>query len=307
MDVEETKKIIQSKIEAESLTKQVRNEIKSYIHEKQNLREGFKETFKPLIESQDKVKEGIDNQQNAMIKQLQENQLALTEGLDKNRLATTQGFDKMDEVKKWDLLQLPDYEAIEEPEESEEIEKQKLIKKYTIWRKKCVLRIKNYMIQIKKLAVSKLLAEAEEPFDTEKEELFKSIISDETDEESAEVASEEATEESAAEKSKVATFDRDYFDKGLVYKGAKDILYEYKIRRPPSVYMDKSIEKVYGKLEKVKEYLNDIKLKLKDTTKFEFDEKEGFEIALPISGRPQPKTKDLIEKQYSKEICTQFK
>ena len=48
MDVEEIKKIIQSKIEAESLTKQVRNEIKSYIHEKQNVREGFKESFEPL-------------------------------------------------------------------------------------------------------------------------------------------------------------------------------------------------------------------------------------------------------------------
>ena len=51
-----------------------------------------------------------------MIKQLQENQLALSEGLAKNRLAITQGFDKMDEVKKWDLQQLPGYEAIEEPE-----------------------------------------------------------------------------------------------------------------------------------------------------------------------------------------------
>ena len=116
MDVEETKKIIQSKIEAEAATKNVRSKIKSYIHEKQNLREGFKETFKPLIKSQDKVKESIDNQQNAMIKQLQENQLALTQGLDKNRLAITQGFDEMDDVKKWDLQQLPGYEAIEEPE-----------------------------------------------------------------------------------------------------------------------------------------------------------------------------------------------
>ena len=116
MDVEETKKIIQSKIEAEAVTKQVRNEIKSYIHEKQNLR-GFKETFKPLIKSQDKVKESIDNQQNAMIEQLQKNQLALTEGLDKNRLAIIQGFDKMDEIKKWDLQQLPGYEAIEEEPE----------------------------------------------------------------------------------------------------------------------------------------------------------------------------------------------
>ena len=48
-----------------------------------------------------------------MIEQLQKNQLPLTEGLDKNRLAITQGFDKMDDVKKWDLLQLPGYEANE--------------------------------------------------------------------------------------------------------------------------------------------------------------------------------------------------
>ena len=86
------------------------------------MREGFKETFKPLIRSQDKVKESIDNQQNAMIKQLQKNQLALTEGLDKNRLAIIQGFDKMDEIKKWDLQQLPGYEAIEEEKESEATE-----------------------------------------------------------------------------------------------------------------------------------------------------------------------------------------
>ena len=128
MDLEETKKIIQNKIEAEALTKNVRRQIKTYIHEKQNLREGFKETFQPLVKSQDKVKASIDNQQNAMIKQLQENQLALTEGLDKNRLAITQGFDKMDEVKKWDLQQLPGYEAIEEEKESQASEEAKIYK-----------------------------------------------------------------------------------------------------------------------------------------------------------------------------------
>ena len=35
------------------------------------MREGFKETFQPLIESQDKVKESIDKEQNELIKQLQ--------------------------------------------------------------------------------------------------------------------------------------------------------------------------------------------------------------------------------------------
>ena len=126
MDLEETKKIIKNKIEAGELTREVRSQIKSYIDEKQNLRERFKENFKPLIETQEAVKTSIDKQQNAMIEQLKDNQFALTEGLNKNKLAITQGFDKMDEV---DLQQLPGYEAIEEPEkeieekETEETEK----------------------------------------------------------------------------------------------------------------------------------------------------------------------------------------
>ena len=122
MDLEETKKIIQNKIEADEAAREVRSHIKSYIHEKQNLREGFTATFKPLIETSEAVKTSIDTQQNKLIKQLQDNQLALTEGLNKNRLAITSGFDKMDEVKRWDLQQLPGFEAIEEPELSEEKE-----------------------------------------------------------------------------------------------------------------------------------------------------------------------------------------
>ena len=35
-------------------------------------------------------------------------------------MAITEGFDKLDEVKKWDLAQLPGFEAIEEPKEDEE-------------------------------------------------------------------------------------------------------------------------------------------------------------------------------------------
>ena len=84
------------------------------------MREGFKETFKPLIKSQDSIKKSIDDQQNATIAQLKANQLALTQGLNQNRMAITEGFDKMDEVKKWDLAQLPGFEAIEDlPKEDE--------------------------------------------------------------------------------------------------------------------------------------------------------------------------------------------
>ena len=124
MDLEETKKITRNKITADEAAREVRSQIKSYIHERQNLREGFTETFKPLIETSEKVKESIDTQQNKLIKQLQKNQLALTAGFEGNRKAITSGFDNMDEVKKWDLSQLPGYEAtleaIKEPDMEEE-------------------------------------------------------------------------------------------------------------------------------------------------------------------------------------------
>ena len=88
MDVEEYKKLARNKIEADALTRQVRDVIKITKWEKQDAREGFKETFKPLIESQDSIKKSIDEQQNATIAQLKKNQLALTQGFEQfERLA----------------------------------------------------------------------------------------------------------------------------------------------------------------------------------------------------------------------------
>ena len=82
MDIEEYKKLARNKIEADALTKQVRDVIKITKWQKQDMREGFKETFKPLIKSQDSIKKSIDEQQNATIAQLKKNQLALTSGLE---------------------------------------------------------------------------------------------------------------------------------------------------------------------------------------------------------------------------------
>ena len=127
MNLEETKKMIESEIEAGALTKNVRSQIKTYIDQKQNVREGFKETFQPLIESQDAVKASIDSQQNKLINQLQENQLALTEGFDKNKLAITRGFDKMEEIRRSDMQELPGIEAIEQGEYEETEEPKYLI------------------------------------------------------------------------------------------------------------------------------------------------------------------------------------
>ena len=163
MNLEETQKIIQNKIEADEAAREVRSHIKSYIHEKQNLRERFTETFKPLIETSEAVKTSIDTQQNKLIKQLQDNQLALTDGFEGNRKAITSGFDKMDEVKRWDLSQLPGLEASEEPEmeeEEEEEEEEKGEEDETIEK---IKEIQNLIIKKNDLS-KKLIEESEEKF-----------------------------------------------------------------------------------------------------------------------------------------------
>ena len=77
MDIEQMKKYYKNKINAENLTKKVRDTIKLVDWQKQDMREGFTESFSPLIKSQESIKKSIDDQQNATIAQLRANQLAL--------------------------------------------------------------------------------------------------------------------------------------------------------------------------------------------------------------------------------------
>ena len=55
MDIEEYKKLARNKIEADALAQQVRDVIKITKWQKPDAREGFKQTFKPLIKSQDSI------------------------------------------------------------------------------------------------------------------------------------------------------------------------------------------------------------------------------------------------------------
>ena len=104
------KKYSKNKIEADDLIKQVRQRIKETTWEKQNLREGFNETFRPLI-SQFEEPEYIENPEGAekpkipkkknIFSQNQEmlqNQLALTEGLKANQKAITDGLSKVNRL-----------------------------------------------------------------------------------------------------------------------------------------------------------------------------------------------------------------
>ena len=108
MDIEEMKKYSKNKIEADDLIKQVRQRIKETTWEKQNLREGFSETFRPLISQfekpDDPKAQNIFTQNQEMLR----NQLALTKGLKENQKAITQGFSQFERLA--DMKELPQIE-----------------------------------------------------------------------------------------------------------------------------------------------------------------------------------------------------
>ena len=125
MDIEEIKKYFKNKNEADNLAKQVRQRIKETAWEKQNQREGFSETFKPLISQfekpEDPKKKNIFTQNQEMLR----NQLALTSGLKDKQKAITDGFsqfkrlvDAQDRLNQLDRLadmqELPGYVLEEE-------------------------------------------------------------------------------------------------------------------------------------------------------------------------------------------------
>ena len=118
MDIQEIIKYFKNKIEADDLAKQVRRRIKETAWEKQNQREGFSETFKPLISQFEKPE---DPQTKNIFTQNQEmlrNQLALTEGLKENQKAITQGFSQFERLA--DMKELPQIEDFDDDDDNQE-------------------------------------------------------------------------------------------------------------------------------------------------------------------------------------------
>lgn len=70
MDIERMKKLLSSGIEAGNKVKEVREVIKSYKTQKQDMYDDTAEILKPSIEIKKKVKETIDEKQNKLIKKL---------------------------------------------------------------------------------------------------------------------------------------------------------------------------------------------------------------------------------------------
>ena len=82
MDIERIKRISKAKIDAGNDTIRVRKALKEYKHGTQDVQEELSEVYKPIVESQEAVKQTIDEKQDKMLKQLQENQKALKSGFE---------------------------------------------------------------------------------------------------------------------------------------------------------------------------------------------------------------------------------
>ena len=74
-------KLLTSEIEAGKKVKEVREVIKTYKTQKQDMYDETAEIFKPSIDVQKEVKQTIDEKQDKIIEQLQENQKALDDGI----------------------------------------------------------------------------------------------------------------------------------------------------------------------------------------------------------------------------------
>ena len=89
MDIQEIFKYSKNKIEADDIAKKVRRRIKENAWEKQNQREGFSESFKPLISQFQKPEETEKKNIFTQNQEMLNNQLALTKGLSAYQRAIT--------------------------------------------------------------------------------------------------------------------------------------------------------------------------------------------------------------------------
>ena len=303
MNIEEAKKIMQDKIQADEAAREVRKNIKSYVHQKQDAREGFTETFKPLIETSEKVKESVDTQQNKLIKQLQENQLALTAGFEGNRKAITSGFDKMDEVKKWDLEQLPGHEAIEKSEkkEPEDIIEKIEILDYNI--KKNIVTI-NEITDLENKAIEEgkendynYYMKKSKELDGENKQMIKErkrlqkILEKELEQEQEIL--EEKSEEKQEPPRRLITFDDVDLDSGLNNATSIRFLEENDLLLPSRI-QNESYETIKRDQRKAERLLDQYKGIL--AHKAEFKTRNGKSKAAPLN--KNPRTETLQEIQY---------
>ena len=127
MDIERMKKLLTSGIEAGNKVKAVREVIKTYKTQKQDMYDDTAELLKPSLDIQKEIKEQTDKKQDELIKQLKENQEKLVEAIEynHNKAITLEG-EKLpaldwdyDKGEGEDIIQLEDDDDEDEDEDEE--------------------------------------------------------------------------------------------------------------------------------------------------------------------------------------------
>ena len=257
MDIEEMKKYSQNKIEADNLINQVRQKIKETIWEKQNLREGFTETFKPLISQFEKPE---DPKQKNIFTQNQEmlrNQLALTEGTTNNLLALQAIKNEQERLNKIleyvenkaNFDELPGLEAIEDGEDNQ------------------------------------AQAPTPTPFPSTTPTPTSSPTSSRTS---------SPTPTPLVQKTMIE-LDKTYFDRYLMNKKNQEILAENAYDKLPSFYFDNDKREIDNLIDNVKSDLNGLFRQLQNKTKIETNDKGYLEAeSTALKRGPNPETKNQI-------------
>ena len=258
MDIEEAKKFARNKIEADALTQQVRDVIKITKWQKQDMREGFKETFKPLIKSQESIKKSIDEQQNATLAQLKANQLALTQGLNRNRLAITEGLEQLPGFKK-----IEDYDVGKLSSTLEEIED-----------------VKDYNDDYDK----KYFKKYDDDDDDDDDEFF-----------SPKSGEEFFPPSKSDEIAKIAKFKPEDLDRNLMNKNAQDILKKNDYYKLPSEYLKEDVSTIDKVIYDVNDDLEETSKAIKNTAIMERDS-NGYFLARPLNKNPHENTLNYINK-----------
>ena len=106
MDIQEAKNFAKNKIESDDLTKHVRSRIKETTWEKQNQREGFRESFKPLISQFEKPEDSQTKNIFTQNQELLKNQRVFTdEAINENKVIKklAEQYERLPDIK-----ELPD-------------------------------------------------------------------------------------------------------------------------------------------------------------------------------------------------------
>ena len=251
MNIEEYKKLAKNKIEADTLTKKVRDVIKITKWEKQDMREGFKETFNPLIESQDSIKKSIDEQQNATIEQLKKNQLALTDKEKKLEQITSNLLAIMSSGKDGKDGDGKDGDGKDGDDDDDD--------------------------------------DGKDDDGKDDDDDFLLSSSDEEDEE--EKFKEKLPPTPEKKLKKKVDIQPEYFDEYLNNKQSIDVLKEIGYDKLPSVYFDKDITTLASVIDSVSNKFNKyINITLKNTANFQQYPNSGYVVAYPINDNPRKET-----------------